>query len=74
MTVSEPPAAQSKTNRNDDAVIRIKGLRTQFGSQVNHDNLDLDVTKGEVLGVLVLNFQHLLDEIRQHLCLGLCIL
>jgi ABC-type transporter Mla maintaining outer membrane lipid asymmetry ATPase subunit MlaF len=27
-------------------------LRNQFGTQVVHDNLDLDVRKGEVLGVV----------------------
>lgn len=36
----------------DDVVIRVRGLRTQFGSQVIHDNLDLDVRRGEVLGVV----------------------
>ena len=34
------------------AVIRVRGLRTQFGYQVIHDNLDLDVYKGEILGVV----------------------
>jgi phospholipid/cholesterol/gamma-HCH transport system ATP-binding protein len=33
-------------------VIRVRGLRNQFGPQVVHDNLDLDVRKGEVLGVV----------------------
>ncbi len=33
-------------------VIRIKGLRTQFGSNVIHDGLDLAVRRGEVLGVV----------------------
>jgi phospholipid/cholesterol/gamma-HCH transport system ATP-binding protein len=33
-------------------IISIRGLRTQFGSQVIHDNLDLDVRRGEVLGVV----------------------
>ena len=39
---------------DDDAksVIRLRGLRTQFGAQVVHDNLDLDVRRGEVLGVV----------------------
>ncbi len=32
--------------------IRIRGLRTQFGVQVIHDNLDLDIRRGEVLGVV----------------------
>ncbi len=35
-----------------DAVIRIRGLRTQFGDAVIHDKLDLDVYRGEVLGVV----------------------
>ncbi len=33
-------------------IIRIKGLRTQFGSTVIHDDLDLDVRRGEVLGIV----------------------
>ena len=33
-------------------IISIRGLRTQFGTQVIHDNLDLDVLRGEVLGVV----------------------
>jgi len=37
---------------DDDPVIRIRGLRTQFGTQVIHDDLDLDVLRGEVLGVV----------------------
>ncbi|WP_119461785.1 ABC transporter ATP-binding protein [Rhodospirillaceae bacterium SYSU D60014] len=32
--------------------ISIRGLRTQFGRQVIHDGLDLDVRLGEVLGVV----------------------
>ena len=36
----------------DDAVIRVIGLRTQFGHQVIHDGLDLAVHRGEVLGVV----------------------
>ncbi|HJM52210.1 MAG TPA: ABC transporter ATP-binding protein [Alphaproteobacteria bacterium] len=35
-----------------DIAIRVRGLRTQFGSQVIHDDLDLDVRRGEVLGVV----------------------
>jgi len=34
------------------AVISIRGLRTQFGSVVIHDGLDLDVYRGEVLGIV----------------------
>ncbi len=36
----------------DDPVVRIRGLKTQFGTQVIHDGLDLDVRRGEVLGVV----------------------
>ncbi|MEX2618175.1 MAG: ABC transporter ATP-binding protein [Alphaproteobacteria bacterium] len=36
----------------DDAVITVSGLRTQFGTAVIHDNLDLSVIRGEVLGVV----------------------
>lgn len=36
----------------EDFVIRVKGLRTQFGTQVIHDGLDLNVRRGEVLGVV----------------------
>ena len=32
--------------------IRVKGLRTSFGEQVVHEGLDLDVRKGEILGVV----------------------
>ena len=36
----------------DDSVVRIRGLTTRFGPQVIHDGLDLDVRRGEVLGVV----------------------
>ena len=39
MTTSEP-------------IIRIRDLRNQFGSQVVHDHLDLDVQRGEIIGVV----------------------
>jgi phospholipid/cholesterol/gamma-HCH transport system ATP-binding protein len=35
-----------------EPIISVQGLRTQFGRQVIHDNLDLDVRRGEVLGVV----------------------
>jgi len=35
-----------------ETLIRIRDLRTTFGDQVVHDNLDLDVRKGEVMGVV----------------------
>ncbi|WP_347267038.1 ABC transporter ATP-binding protein [Paracoccus sp. (in: a-proteobacteria)] len=33
-------------------VIEVRGLRTQFGSHVVHDGLDLDLKRGEILGVV----------------------
>jgi len=35
-----------------DNIISIRGLKNQFGSQVIHDHLDLDVKRGEVLGIV----------------------
>ena len=32
--------------------IEVKGLRSQFGSHVVHDDLDITVERGEVLGVV----------------------
>ncbi len=40
------------TPQNDDVVIRIRGLVNAFGDSVVHDHLDLDVLRGEVLGVV----------------------
>ena len=35
-----------------DAVIRVRGLVNRFGAQVVHEGLDLDVARGEVLGIV----------------------
>jgi phospholipid/cholesterol/gamma-HCH transport system ATP-binding protein len=35
-----------------DIVIRVRGLVTRFGAQTIHDGIDLDVRRGEVLGVV----------------------
>ncbi len=37
---------------SEDIAIRVRGLKTQFGAQVVHENLDLDVRRGEILGVV----------------------
>lgn len=37
---------------DDTSVIQVRGLRNQFGDHVVHDNLDLDVCRGEILGVV----------------------
>lgn len=36
----------------NQSIIKIRGLVTQFGTQVIHDHLDLDVRQGEVLGIV----------------------
>lgn len=37
---------------DDDAIIRVRGLRNSFGEAVIHEDLDLDVRRGEILGVV----------------------
>src|SRR5690606_6781489 len=36
----------------DAPLIRVRGLVNRFGEQVVHDGLDLDVRRGEILGVV----------------------
>ena len=35
-----------------DPIISVRGLTTRFGSHTVHDNLDLDVQRGEIIGVV----------------------
>lgn len=44
--------ATNGKNATQDTAIRVKGLVTAFGTQVVHDHLDLEVKKGEILGVV----------------------
>jgi phospholipid/cholesterol/gamma-HCH transport system ATP-binding protein len=37
---------------NQDVVISVKGLRNSFGDSVVHEGLDLEVRRGEILGVV----------------------
>jgi phospholipid/cholesterol/gamma-HCH transport system ATP-binding protein len=46
--VSTPNPAQSKP----ETVIEVRCLTNRFGSQTVHENLDLDVYRGEILGVV----------------------
>ncbi|MEL6362485.1 MAG: ABC transporter ATP-binding protein [Pseudomonadota bacterium] len=43
---------RAATADNDGNVITVRGLKTQFGDFVVHDKLDLDVHKGEILGIV----------------------
>lgn len=36
----------------DEIIISVKGLRNSFGEQIVHEHLDLDVRRGEILGVV----------------------
>ena len=38
--------------RDRDTIITVRGLRNSFGDQVIHEELDLDVRRGEILGVV----------------------
>jgi phospholipid/cholesterol/gamma-HCH transport system ATP-binding protein len=35
-----------------ESIIRVRGLRTQFGHSIIHDGLDLDIMRGEVMAVV----------------------
>jgi len=37
---------------SQEPIIRVRGLRNQFGRQVVHDNLDLEVRRGEIIGIV----------------------
>lgn len=37
---------------DEDVIIRVRGLTNRFGSQTVHEDLDLDVRRGEILGVV----------------------
>ena len=44
--------AEGKRAVSEQPIIRVRGLRNQFGPQVVHDGLDLDVAKGEILAIV----------------------
>jgi len=46
--LSAPP----KQNATPERVVEVRGLLSQFGERVIHENLDLDLERGEVLGVV----------------------
>ena len=47
MTNSRPSFPTTRT-----PIIRVRGLRTRSATQVIHEDLDLDVRRGEILGVV----------------------
>ena len=42
----------SLAKQDDDTIIRVRGLKNVFGEQVVHEGLDLDVRRGEIIGVV----------------------
>ncbi|PJJ98663.1 ABC transporter ATP-binding protein [Lysobacteraceae bacterium NML91-0213] len=44
--------AAGTQDADDDIIVRVRGLENRFGSQVVHEGLDLDVRRGEILGVV----------------------
>jgi len=46
------PRADADGDGDCDVIISIRGLANSFGDQIIHDGLDLDVRRGEILGVV----------------------
>jgi phospholipid/cholesterol/gamma-HCH transport system ATP-binding protein len=44
--------ASLRAGKKEDIVIKVRGLVNGFGGKIIHDHLDLDVRRGEVLGVV----------------------
>ncbi len=44
--------APGTPDTSQDPILSIRGLRNQFASQVVHDNLDLDIYPGEIIGIV----------------------
>lgn len=45
-------AGHPEPTSDDEIIIKVRGLKTQFGTHVVHDQLDLDVRRGDILGVV----------------------
>ena len=46
----QPNAAP--TSAPPEAIVSLRGITNRFGSQVVHENLDLDIRRGEILGLI----------------------
>lgn len=49
---ADRPDDTADTADTPDAVVRLRGIRNAFGPHVVHDGLDLDLRRGEILGVI----------------------
>ena len=52
MNASATAMAQTDAATSHETVIEVKGLVNRFGAQVVHEDLDLQVRRGEILGVV----------------------
>ena len=43
---------KAREGGNEEPIISVRGLCNSFGSQVVHENLDLDVMPGEIIGIV----------------------
>ena len=48
----DEPGNRPEVGSDDDLAIRVRGLCNQFGEQIVHKDLGLDVRRGEILGVV----------------------
>jgi len=46
------PTSAPAPAKDREVIIRVRGLKNSFGDQVVHEDLDLDVYRGEILGVV----------------------
>ena len=49
---ADEPGNRPEVGSDSDLAISVRGLWNQFGEQVVHKNLDLDVRRGEIIGVV----------------------
>jgi phospholipid/cholesterol/gamma-HCH transport system ATP-binding protein len=49
---TDPDARPAQAATDDAPIIKVRGLANSFGQQVVHENLDLDVRRGEIIGVV----------------------
>jgi len=48
----DSPSYRPEVGSDKDLAISVRGLRNEFGAQVVHKDLDLDVRRGEIIGVV----------------------
>ncbi|MGV8932633.1 MAG: ABC transporter ATP-binding protein [Luteimonas sp.] len=50
--MTDMPSPPTDPGHDDTPIIRVRGLANRFGEQIVHEGLDLDVRRGEILGVV----------------------